>query len=42
MKIIAIAGLNKEKYNFLKKKYNSVKILNLTDDNFFKNKDINL
>lgn len=41
MKIIAIAGLNKEKYNFLKKKYNSVKILNLTDDNFFKNKDIN-
>ena len=41
MKIIAIAGLNKDKFNFFKRKYKSIKILNFTDENFFKNKDIN-
>ena len=41
MKTIAIAGLNKEKFNFLKRKYKSVNIIKLTDSNFFKNININ-
>jgi phosphoglycerate dehydrogenase-like enzyme len=41
MKIVAIAGLDEEKFNFLKKKYKSIKIINITDSNFFKNKNIN-
>ena len=41
MKLVAIAGLNKDKFNLLKKKYKSIKLLNLTDINFYKNKKIN-
>ncbi len=41
MKIVGIAGLNKDKFNFLKKKNSSIKLLNINDDNFFKNKNIN-
>jgi len=41
MKIIGIAGLNKEKFGFLKKKYYSIKIININDENFFKNINLN-
>ncbi len=41
MKIVAIAGLKKDKFNFLKKNNKSIKLINLKDDNFFNNKNIN-
>ena len=40
MKTVGIAGLNKDKFNFLKKN-NSIKLININDYNFFKNKNIN-
>ena len=41
MKLIGISGLDRKKFSFLKKKYHKVKLIKITDENFYKNKNLN-
>ncbi len=41
MKLIGIAGLKKEKFSFLKKKNHKVKLIKISDENFYKNNNLN-